>query len=169
MIEFMSRHFIQGTWLKQRQQMQKDEQKDIISKDDPMTIEQSAQNSSGKSSDSSSLINEQLDLSTPTILPTFRRFHRHRPYSATLRSQIHQQDKDKDKDKTFVMKDFLQGNSSRCRDNEEYLFHSDSNEPLTKSALIYRLMRSRLEANLAKSISASRNRTNQKKKYSSTT
>jgi len=148
--------------------MQKDEQKEFNSKDDPMTIEQSAQNSSGKSSDSSSLINEQIDLSPSNILPTFRRFHRHRPYSATLRSQIHQQDKDKDKDKdkTFFIKDFLQTKTSR--DNEEYLFHSDSNEPLTKSALIYRLMRSRLEANLAKSISASRNRTNEKKKYSST-
>ena len=150
-----------GTWLKQRQQEQKEEQKEHL-KEENISIERSAQNSSGKSSDSSSITNEGVVETSPmNLLPTYRRYTRHRPYSATLRAQHLLPDK------SSLIKEIT--HRRHPWDSDEYVFQQDSTEPLTKSALIYRLMRSRLEANLAKSISASRNRSNQKKKFSSST
>ena len=51
--------------------------------------------------------------------------------------------------------------SSTTTNNPEENFNSLDLQPaLTKSALIYQLIRSRLEANLAKSISANKNKLN---------
>ena len=117
--------------------------------------------STDSSESSSNGLGETTDLSSPVILPSYRKIIRNRPYSATLRGQtlLHE--------KTSIIKEIV--NRRHPWESDEYLYQTDSNEPLTKSALIYRLMRSRLEANLAKSISASRDRSNQKKKIPSST
>jgi len=52
---------------------------------------------------------------------------------------------------------------------DDFLNQPGSSGPLTKSALIYRLMRSRLEANLAKSITSNKERSKHKKKLNSST
>lgn len=139
-----------GTWLKQKQQENKDES----IKDDSLAVD--------KSSDSSSIINEhQMDFSSSNINGIQRKIQRNRPYSATLRGQTILPER------SSVIKEIL--NRKNPWQSEEHIYKQDLTEPLTKSALIYRLMRSRLEANLAKSISASRQRSIIKKKYSSST
>ena len=149
-----------GTWLKQKQLEKKTDEQ---IKDENIFLEKSPQNLSTKSSDSSSITTENtMDLLTTNILPNYRTHsNRYRPYSATLRSQTILPDR------SSLIKEIF--HRRHPWESDDYLYQHDSNEPLTKSALIYRLMRSRLEANLAKSISASRDRTDQKKKFSSST
>lgn len=144
--------------MKQKQQEKKDE----LVKEDLVASDKSNQNSSGKSSEASSVTNDNIiELCSTNILGNHRKSHRNRPYSATLRGQTILPDR------TSLMKEIL--NKRHPWESDEYIYQNDANEPLTKSALIYRLMRSRLEANLAKSISASRERSTHKKKFSSST
>jgi hypothetical protein len=63
----------------------------------------------------------------------------------------------------------LVNNPPHSWDFEDFSHTPDPTGPLTKSALIYRLMRSRLEANLAKSITSNKEKSKHKKKLNSTT
>jgi hypothetical protein len=60
-------------------------------------------------------------------------------------------------------------NPSHSWEYDDFANQIDPTGPLTKSALIYRLMRSRLEANLAKSITSSKEKSKHKKKLNSST
>ena len=95
------------------------------------------------------------------MFPNFRKTNMKRPHSAALRGQSLLPDK------PSIIKEIV--NATHPWEYDDWLNQPDPTGPLTKSALIYRLMRSRLEANLAKSISANRKRSNNKKKLSSST
>lgn len=90
-----------------------------------------------------------------------RKINKTRSHSATLRGHSLLPEK------PSIIKEII--HRTHPWEYDDYSSQQDTIEPLTKSALIYRLMRSRLEANLAKSISATRDRTNKKKKLSSST
>ncbi len=67
-----------------------------------------------------------------------------------------------------MMKEIV-NNPSHSWDYDDFSNQPDPTGPLTKSALIYRLMRSRLEANLAKSITSNKEKSKHKKKLNSST
>ncbi|CAF3848799.1 unnamed protein product [Rotaria sp. Silwood1] len=153
-----------GTWLKQRQQQQqkeKEKEKENESEKNNL-IEKSSNCSSANSSEASSITTNRADSPSSNINGNNQRLNKNGSYSATLRGQSLLPEK------PLIIKEIV--NRTHTWEYDDYSSQQDSIEPLTKSALIYRLMRSRLEANLAKSISANRDRSNKKKKlYSSTT
>lgn len=157
-----------GTWLKQRQQEQKqkggeEEEEEINVHNEDKSInrpEKSSQSSSTNSSDSSSITTNGADIQYSNLT---KKFQNNRSYSATLRGQRLLPDK------PSIIKEIVNNNTTHPWEYEHFYDQPDPTGPLTKSALIYRLMRSRLEANLAKSISTNKNKSNQKKKLSSST
>jgi hypothetical protein len=159
---FLKIHFfLTGTWLKQRQQEQKEEEEQPR-KELNNPVEKSSNSSSGNSSDSSSITtNGGGDIPPTHMFPTFRKKNTNRPHSATLRGQGLLPDK------PSIIRELV--STTHPWEYDDWSHQHDPTGPLTKSALIYRLMRSRLEANLAKSISTSRDRSNNKKKLSSST
>ncbi|CAF3145895.1 unnamed protein product [Rotaria sp. Silwood2] len=161
---------ISGTWLKQRQQQQQQQKEKEREKENENEnenernnpIEKSSNCSSANSSEASSIRTTGGDSPTSNLYGNFQSISKTRSYSATLRGQSLLPEK------PSIIKEIV--NRSHPWEYDDYSSQQDSIEPLTKSALIYRLMRSRLEANLAKSISANRDRSNKKKKlFSSTT
>jgi hypothetical protein len=149
-----------GTWLKQRnhEQKQKEEDKQII-KESNDTLEKSSQSSSANSSSRSSIITNGEDINSSIVSTKIKQ---NRSYSATLRGQRLLPDK------PSIIKEIV-NNPTHPWEYDEFSNQSDLTGPLTKSALIYRLMRSRLEANLAKSITANKKKSSHKKKLSSST
>ena len=124
-------------------------------------LEKSSQCSSSHSSDrSSTTTTNVIEIPPATILT--RPIQRNRSYSATLRGQRLLPDK------PSFMKEIV-NNPPHSWDFEDFSTQPDPTGPLTKSALIYRLMRSRLEANLAKSITSNKEKSKHKKKLNSTT
>ncbi|CAF1184520.1 unnamed protein product [Rotaria sp. Silwood1] len=155
-----------GTWLKQRQQQQQQQKEKEKEKENESEktnlIEKSSNCSSANSSEASSITTNRADSPSSNINGNNQRLNKNGSYSATLRGQSLLPEK------PLIIKEIV--NRTHTWEYDDYSSQQDSIEPLTKSALIYRLMRSRLEANLAKSISANRDRSNKKKKlYSSTT
>jgi hypothetical protein len=86
------------------------------------------------------------------------KINQNRPNSAKLRSKGHSSER------TSKVKEKL--NTLHPWEYDEWFNQQDLTGCTNKSALIYRLMRSRLEANLAKSITTNRDQTNNKKKLS---
>ncbi|CAF0987330.1 unnamed protein product [Rotaria sordida] len=153
-----------GTWLKQRQQQQQEKEKEKENENEKNNrIEKLSNSSSGNSSETSSTTTTTGGDNPTSNLPgNFQKINKTRSCSATLRGQSLLPEK------PLIIKEIV--HRSHPWEYDDYSSQQDSVEPLTKSALIYRLMRSRLEANLAKSISANRDRSNKKKKlFSSTT
>ena len=153
-----------GTWLKQRQQKAKDPEEDDdgdgeeqIGKDTNNRLEKSSQSSSSHSSDQSSIITNGGDMPSLNMLSKIRQ---PRSHSATLRGHRLLPDK------PSIIKEIVH-NPSHPWEYDDFSNQPDLTSPLTKSALIYRLMRSRLEANLAKSITTNKEKSKHKKKFSS--
>ncbi|CAF3890345.1 unnamed protein product [Rotaria sordida] len=119
------------------------------------------QSSSLNSSDTSSITTSGTEIPPLQITTTFRKLNTTRAHSVKLRRLGLLPEK------PSIIKEIV--NATHSWKYDDWSNQQDSIGPLTKSALIYRLMRSRLEANLAKSISANRNRSNSKKKLSSYT
>jgi hypothetical protein len=149
-----------GTWLKQRQHKDKEEEQQQPIKETNNPVEKSSNSSSGNSSDSSSITTNGPDIPSLHMFPNFRKTNAKRPQSAALRGQGLLPEK------PSIIKEIV--NTTHPWEYDDWANQPDPTGPLTKSALIYRLMRSRLEANLAKSISANRKRSNKKKLSSST-
>ncbi|CAF1462195.1 unnamed protein product [Rotaria sordida] len=120
-----------------------------------------ALSSSLNSSDTSSITTSGTEIPPLQITTTFRKLNTTRAHSVKLRRLGLLPEK------PSIIKEIV--NATHSWKYDDWSNQQDSIGPLTKSALIYRLMRSRLEANLAKSISANRNRSNSKKKLSSYT
>ncbi|CAF3861252.1 unnamed protein product [Rotaria magnacalcarata] len=154
-----------GTWLKQRQQQQQQQKgKDKDDENDNERnnqIEKSSNCSSANSSESSSITTTGVDIQSSNLSANLQKSNKNRSHSATLRGHSLLPEK------PSIIKEII--HRTHPWEYDDYTSQQDSMEPLTKSALIYRLMRSRLEANLAKSISANRDRSNKKKKLSSST
>lgn len=154
-----------GTWLKQRQQEKEqkpNEDEDIeeqLPKESNNPLDKSSQCSSSHSSDRSSTATNAFDIPLTNLL---NKVQRNRSYSATLRGQRLLPDK------PSIMKEIV-NNPSNSWDYDDFSNQPDPTGPLTKSALIYRLMRSRLEANLAKSITSNKDKSKHKKKFNSST
>jgi len=142
-----------GTWLKQRHQEQNHSINDEDNRQLPNLVAKSSESSSANSVETSE---SDSDICGGEIYPKKTHFRRTRSYSATLRGQRLLPDK------PSIIKE---------------VFHNYSNDehsqqpitPLTKSTLIYRLMRSRLEANLAKSITNNKRKNNSNNKLSYST
>jgi hypothetical protein len=120
-------------------------------------LDKSSQSSSSHSSDRSSIITNGGDIPSLNILAKIRP---NRSHSATLRGNRLLPDK------PSIIKEIVH-NPTHPWEYDDFSNQPDLSGPLTKSALIYRLMRSRLEVNLAKSITTNKEKSKHKKKLSS--
>ncbi|CAF1651381.1 unnamed protein product, partial [Adineta ricciae] len=158
-----------GTWLKTRQQEQKDndeQQQQQLTRDSTNLVERSSQ-TFGNSSDISSTgtTTNGNDIRSVNQGIHLEQFTRNRPSSAKIRTNS------LSPTEKFLKSKEKSSNKAYPWEFDDWYNLKDLTGSTNKSALIYRLMRSRLEANLAKSISANRDQTNNnnKKKVSTST
>lgn len=149
-----------GSWLKHRQVEAKDadDDQDDAAHDEPIqSTEKSSQTSLINAVDQSISVND-----VQRVIPSDR-IVRLRPSSAKARVHCSSngervvRTKEKSSSKIYPW------------EYDDWYNLQDLTGTTNKSALIYRLMRSRLEANLAKSISTNRHAAQQKKKISTST
>ncbi|CAF0881042.1 unnamed protein product [Adineta steineri] len=166
-----------GTWLKLKQhehkeleeQQQQQEQFQSI-KETNNHVEKSCQTSLGisldvgSSSSSSQTPTNQIDIrSSLNLVNNQTKINKIRPTSAKLRTHSLSP-----ADKPLKLKE-KHNNTKQAWEYDDWYNLQDLTGITNKSALIYRLMRSRLEANLAKSITMSKDQANNKKKVSEST